>query len=429
MGEWSISATGAGPVPARILASQAYPPVTRACPPRRTYLLAGTDQPALAACAHAALAGGHRVFLLPRHDSGQIGPAPAGILIRISDGSADHAPHKGTKVRGGWDLAMFSSGSTTGTPRGYGFTAAQLGIVTGWYQDIYQATPDSIIVTPLPAAYNFTFVAGVLLAARLGARLHFTASADRTIQEAASLTRDADRVIILANPVVLDQARLPDTLPGSILADSGGAPLSVTAITSYREHGLDLREGYGLTETASLTHFDTEATSASLGTAGRPMPGVAATIAAGQPLITVTSPATGIPLDPAGPAHGTTLVTADLGASSSAGRIRLLGRSGDEQIAGLWPHDTLDALGPLLGRRCALVRHHDGQAGIRLLRSAGPALTAALRRKTASILDLPPGKITVTFQGTTPLLHSAKLTRTGSFRHRARPKTLKGPLS
>jgi len=411
MPEWRISATGTSPVPARILAGQPYPPLGRPSPPRRTYLLTGTDQPRLAASAHATLMNGHRVVLLPGQHSGA---APGGIRIQVNAGSTAHAPYAGTEVRGGWDLAMFSSGSTAGTPRGYGFTAAQLGIVTGWYQDIYRATPDSIVVTSLPAAYNFTFVAGVLLAARLGARLHFSTSAEQVIREAASLARDGDRVIILANPVVLDQAGLPQFLPGSILADSGGAPLSATAITSYREHGLDLREGYGLTETASLTHFDTEATSASLGTAGAAMPGVTTTIAAGKPLVTVTSSATGIPLDPAEPAHGTTLLTTDLGAASGTGRLRLLGRADDQQIAGLWPHDTLDALGPLLGRRCALIRHHDDHACIRLLTPVGPALTAALRGKAASILDLPPGNITITCQGTAPLLHSAKLTRTAA---------------
>jgi AMP-binding enzyme len=411
MPEWRISATGTSPVPARILAGQADPLLGRPSPPRRTYVLTGTDQPRLAACAHAALVGGHRVVLLPGQHSGA---APGGILIQISASRTEQAPYAGTEVRDGWDLAMFSSGSTTGTPRGYGFTAAQLGIVTGWYQDIYHATPDSIVVTSLPAAYNFTFVAGVLLAARLGARLHFSTSAEHVIHEAASLARDGDRVIILANPVVLDQAGLPESLPDGIMADSGGAPLSATAITSYRERGLDLREGYGLTETASLTHFDSEATSGSLGTAGAPMPGVAATIAAGKPLITVTSSAAGIPLDPAEPAHGTTLRTTDLGAVSGTGRLRLLGRGDDEQIAGLWPHDTLDALGPLLGRRCALIRHRDGHACIRLLTPAGPALTAALRGTAASILDLPPGTITITCQGAAPLLHSAKLTRTAA---------------
>jgi hypothetical protein len=67
-------------------------------------------------------------------------------------------------------------------------------------------TPDSIIVTSLPAAYNFTFVAGVLLAARLSARLHLSAGSHRVLDDAARLASSADRLIVLANPVILDQA-------------------------------------------------------------------------------------------------------------------------------------------------------------------------------------------------------------------------------
>jgi long-subunit acyl-CoA synthetase (AMP-forming) len=56
-----------------------------------------------------------------------------------------------------------------------------------------------------------------------------------------------------------------------VLVDSGGAPLGITGISDFRDRGIDVREGYGLTETASLTHFDTEATAASLGTVGTAM--------------------------------------------------------------------------------------------------------------------------------------------------------------
>ena len=216
-------------------------------------------------------------------------------------------------------------------PRGYGFTIAQLDVVTSWYQAIYQVTPDSIIVTSLPAAYNFTFVAGVLLAARLGARLHLSAGHHRVLDDAARLARSADRLIVLANPVILDQATPTGRLPADVLVDSGGAPLSITGISDFRAHGIDVREGYGLTETASLTHFDTEATAASLGTVGTAMPGMHATITRrdGKPVIELSGPATGIPLDPSEPLPARSLRTTDLGASDgtadcgcSAGRRR-----------------------------------------------------------------------------------------------------------
>jgi hypothetical protein len=214
MPDWTISADGLDPVPARQLAAQAHPPLTRRVPRRRTYLLTGSAQPQLAACAQAAMSAEHQIVLLPGSDAVS---APGGTLLRADGQTASVTQVTGTATRDGWDVAMFSSGSTTGSPRGYGFTLAQLDVVTSWYQAIYKVTPDSIIVTSLPAAYNFTFVAGVLLAARLGARLHLSAGSHRVLDDAACLASSADRLIVLANPVILDRQRCPPacwSIPG-----------------------------------------------------------------------------------------------------------------------------------------------------------------------------------------------------------------------
>jgi len=412
MKDWIISAPWLDPAPARQAAARAYPPLAWPATRRRTYLLTGTAQPQLAACAYTALATGHRIVLLPG-TSNSVSIVPGGTLLQFAGQAVSATPAVGSDVRGGWDVAMFSSGSTTRAPRGYGFTTAQLDMVTGWYQTIYQVTGDSIIATPLPATYNFTFVAGVLLAARLGARLHLNPVSGRLLEDAARLARGADRVVVLANPVVLDQAARTAELPANVMVDSGGAPLSITAIGDYRASGIDVREGYGLTETASLTHFDTEAAPASLGTVGTAVPGTHAALTStdGKPVIELTSPATGIPLDPAETLPALRLGTTDLGVIDGHGRLRLLGRADDEPINGLWPRDTLDALGPVLRRRCALVRHHQGGATIRLLTAVSPATVTALRTRAADLLGIPPRHVSVSCHGTAPLLHSAKVTR------------------
>ncbi len=412
MPEWTISATGLNPAPAYQLAVATYPPLTRPTPSRQTFLLTGNDQPRIAACGLAALQAGHQVVLLP--GSPQTATLPGGILLRLADNNVHAFPASESGARDGWDVALFTSGSTTGRPRGYGFSTPQLAIVTAWYQAIYHVSADSIILTALPPAYNFTFIAGVLLAARLGARLHLSQSPRDVLHDAAHLAGAADRLIVLANPVVLDQAASSGPLPTNVLVDSGGAPLSTTAITDYRHQGIDLREGYGLTETASLTHCDTEATHSSLGTVGAAMTGVHTTIStdSGKPIIHLASPAIGIPLAPSAPQPGVALRTTDLGRIDDQGRLRLLGRADDEQIGGLWPRDTLDHLGPLLGRRCALIRHPTpDQAVIRLLTPLNAETTAALRDRATDVLGLPSGHITITDQGDRPLLHSAKLSR------------------
>jgi hypothetical protein len=413
MNNWTLSTPGLDPTPAPQVAAQAHPPLARPAARRRTYLLAGTAQPQLAACAHTALAAGHRIVLLPGTPDRTLPGVPGGTLLQATGPTVNATEAEGGDVRGGWDVAMFSSGSTTGAPRGYGFTTTQLDMVTGWYQTIYQVTSDSIIVTVLPVTYNFTFVAGVLLAARLGARLHLNPASGRLLDDAARLAHAADRVIVLANPVVLDQAARTAALPANVIVDSGGAPLSTTAISDYRASGVDVREGYGLTETASLTHFDSEATAVSLGTVGTAVPGVyaAITISDGKPVIELSSPATGIPLNPSEALPAARLRTTDLGVIDAHGRLRVLGRADDDQISGLWPRDTLDALGPLLSRRCALVRHQQGRATIRLLTAPSPATAAALRTRSADLLGIQPRHVCITCRGTAPLLHSAKLTR------------------
>lgn len=430
MPDWTISAPGLPPTSAHQLAAWRAPAAAAATNPP-TLILTGDDQPGLAAAAELALRSGHRVVLAPPGTApgttscrarAEGPPLPAGLAVHLRATRRAHgAPDPtlapvvvpGSDTREGWDVALFTSGSSTGRPRGYGFTRAQLDEVTRWYTGIYGATEDSVIVTALPAHYNFTYIAGVLLVARLGARLHLTAPGD-VLTDAERLAADADRVIVLANPVLLDQAAPARPLP-TVLIDSGGAPLSATAITDYRAHGVDVREGYGLTETASLTHFDTDATAASLGTVGAPMPDVTARIlpTGGRPLIEVTSPATAIPLDPDEPASGPTLLTGDVGAIDEHGRLRLLGRADDHPIAGLWPRDTLDALGPVLGRRCALVRHPAAdQVSVRTLAPVSPAIAGALTDRAADLLGLPRDRIAISDQGAAPLLHSAKLTRT-----------------
>ncbi len=406
MRDWRISTTGQDPIPAHELATRAYPLPSSP----RTYLLTGTSQTMLAACAQAAIQAGHRVVLPP---GPPVGSLPDGTLLETGDQGVHDTPVRGVAVRGGWDVAMFSSGSTTGIPSGYGFTRDQLDAVTAWYQTIYRVTADSAIVTALPAHYNFTFVAGVLLAARVGAHLHISGSAEHVLGDAARLAAGADRLVVLANPVILDQVTPNRRLPDNVMIDSGGAALSTTAIMDYREHGIDVREGYGLTETASLTHFDAEPAVASLGTVGAAMPGAHATInvQTGKPIIELSSPSIGIPLDLLEPLAGGTLRTTDVGSIDDHGRLRLLGRYDDEPINGIWPRDTLDILGPLLGRRCALVRHYDGATTVRLLTPVDAKTADALRNCAVEALGLQPSDVVITDQGNAPLLHSAKLTR------------------
>jgi hypothetical protein len=377
--------------------------------PNVPLLLNGSNQIALAAIAAWTLAAGHTIVLQPDG----VTPTITGLQVVVEATSAHVTADGGTcgATRPAWQVAMYTSGSTR-TARAYGFSLRQLDLLAAWYTTIYRVTNASAVITHLPVAYNFTFVAGVYLAATCGGRLHLADSPTSVFADAARLARTHDRCVILGNPVLLADA--PQfRLPENVLIDSGGAPLSTTAINHYREHVADLREGYGLTETGSLTHFDTQATPASLGTVGTAMPQVTTTLVNhdGQPRIAVTTPALGTPVTGSVAATGAALVTEDVGALDPDGHLRILGRCDDHPVGGLWPRDTLDAIGGLLGTGCALIRHPSPcTVHVRLHRPRRAHVLNAVRACIAELTNIPPSAITVDTANQT-LLHSHKLRR------------------
>jgi hypothetical protein len=368
--------------------------------------LSGTDEAAVAATALHLAGRGHQVILVPAglvRDAGRWPLRSSHRMHADAHGLACESSPGTAASSGTWQIGLYSSGSS-GSPRAYGFTLSQMETVARWYAAIYGVTRSSAIVTCLPVSYNFTFVAGLCLAAHTGALLHLSDSPGAVFPDAEHLARDAGRVVVLANPVLLDLAgRDSSRLPG--------AP----GITLLREKLGDVREGYGLTETASLTHFDAEGTSASIGTVGAGMPGVGCRVAeaAGVPRLILESPATGVELHRDGSCgpERSVLLTGDLGRVDGAGRLRLLGRADDCEISGLWPRDTLDLIGAHLGTRCALVRHPaPDEIQVRVLGGPPGDTAARIRMLVAERAGLPVTSVSVTRQDG-PLLHSRKMPR------------------
>jgi acyl-coenzyme A synthetase/AMP-(fatty) acid ligase len=386
--------------------------------------LRGDDPNLMAIMADGLLNDGHRMALFPKGRF-DLAKSQVGIALdAVVDLDTEQVEWRREMPEEGmasslppYDVVYYTSGST-GQPKGIGVTLESLRLTTDWYRLIYRLDKESVILTCMPFSYNFPFVAAFCQSRFSGTVLAF-ADPQRLLDLTRQQVNQGRRTVLLANPIVLEHflGRGEGRCPG-LLIDSGGAPLSQHAVEQIREKVGDLREGYGLSETCSLTHFDLVGDASSLGTVGQPMPGVETQIRAdhnGRPALWIQSPnacqwieATGVQAVKA----GSMMPTGDLGAIDKQGNLRLLARSDDHQINGFWPRDTLNAIGPALGTRCALVQHKAEHPKVRIsLRTAfDPAHQEEVVKRASEFLDLPPADIGLVSNGE-PLLHSIKLPR------------------
>ncbi len=443
---WSRPAAGGG-TPA---AGQAVRAIERARV--AGLVLTGSDSVGLASTALRALDLGWQVAF-PAGERDLRRWAEGDFSLRVALGGADELVEAGglTERAGPWDVAMCTSG-TTGSPRTFGFSTGQLAGVCDLYRDYYRLDERAAIVTALPAAHNFAFVAGVCAAASAGSAMVFarthtevvswlaaragqgsaaqgSAAQGRAAQGRAARGRvpeggaPGDRVIVLASPVLLEAGGLESLPEADLLVDSGAAPVSRPYLARLRRAGIDIREGYGTTETLSLTHFDTDGTLESAGTVGYTVPGVDCRID-GDFTVWVRSPFTGTPLDshfePAAGEAPDWIATGDLGGHDAAGLLRLLGRAGDTRLGGAWPRDVLDALGEVLGPRTASVAIDERGVRIRLLTEMTGQERAAAERIAMALTGAGREAVSIT-DAAGQLTYSLKIPRAGTQPSAAQP--------
>lgn len=379
-------------------------------------IVGGTNDVGVAAVAVNRLEKGDQVILLP--DSLKNGldtnlPLAASKAL-IIDEETTIQRDENSSFQGNWDVVCYSSGST-GTPRPIGLRREQLRTTASWYKQVYNLSQDSLLVSPLPSTYNFSFIAGAYTTSVVGATYCVADEISGMIDLLTSPPPEYDRIIGLLNPIVLEEmSERNPIIDDRVLMDTGGAPMSRHAVQWLRENLGDLREGYGLTETCSLTHFDTEGSDQSAGTVGTERPGVTVDIAEGdgKPVVSITAPNIGVELSEDGQPKSSwpsTIETDDLGEMDNNGRLRLLGRDDDTQINGRWPKDTLDAIGPILGPKCAIVRHLEGgKVIVRLWQRVEPNVVDRIRTRVVNDLAIDPRDIVIeTTEG--ELLHSYKI--------------------
>ena len=320
--------------------------------------LTATDQNIYAEVAMKAIKSGCQLILLPDQlkDSFDLENVYDDGVVSIQV-RKDKA-----KLLDNFVLAMFTSGSTE-DPKIYSFNAEKLELTLSWYKKIYGVTDKSVIITPMPTSYNFSFIAGVMNAAHNGAK-YYHKNPEEIMEFLENHAKEYDKVVILANPIILDMlSEIDNTMGANVLIDSGGAPLSTKAIKIFRSRGFDIREGYGLTETASLTHFDAEGTDESIGSVGFP---VDKTISVelieldDKPMVKIISPNIGRRINIDGQFiedENATYQTTDIARLDKDGRLTLLGRSSDIAINGMYPKDSMELISDILMQKCVLMQH------------------------------------------------------------------------
>lgn len=315
-----------------------------------------------------------------------------------------------------WFLGMFTSGST-GNPKLFVFSKGQINITLEWYKSIYGLTDNSLIVTSMPSTYNFSFIAGQLNAENSRCEFSYVSS-ENIVNYLNDVNESYDKVVVLSNPVLLDILASDVNkidFKRNILLDSGGAPLTKQTIKWFRKVGFELHEGYGLTETCSLTHFDDEMINKSLGSVGHNLPGVKTQLmnVDDKPRIKITTPNLGQRLDSLlqpMEEQTNTYLTGDLGRITDS-RLELLGRSSDNAINNFWPRDTMELIAELEPNKCILVEHLTKRnVAIRFWSSQLSSSASEIANRVSKGLHIPVQNVQIT-TGNNQLTHSMKIQR------------------
>ena len=252
-------------------------------------------------------------------------------------------------------LLFYTSGST-GRPKGVENTFANMAAAAKGELEVFPIRPADRYLSYLPLAHSFEHMVGLNLMLAAGARVFFAEALNTFVQD----LQRAQPTLFISVPRLwlkfqlgvfkkMPPEKLQRLLKIPILrgivrkkvlkalgldqvkwAISGSAPMPPELISWYRNLGLELLEGYGMTENFSYSHCSRPGKTR-VGYVGHPFPGVECTIGENDEIL-VKSPGTmkGYHKMPEATAEVITedgfLRTGDQGSIDAEGRLKITGR-------------------------------------------------------------------------------------------------------
>jgi long-subunit acyl-CoA synthetase (AMP-forming) len=283
--------------------------------------------------------------------------APPNDYPKWQDITARTAPIAGSPTRAADDTAalLYTSGST-GQVKGVEHTFRSMSAATAASSDLVQMHGDDRMISYLPLAHAFERAAVEFMSFRTGMRLFFAESLDTFVED---LKRARPTVFHSVPRLWLKfqlgvQAKMPEKKLRTLLkipilsgvvkrkiltglgldqarvAITGSAPVPPSLIQWYRDLGLELLEGYAMTEDFCCSHLSLPGRSR-VGYVGHMLPGVEARISSeGEVLIKSPGGMKGYYKEPALTAASYTedgfFKTGDRGEYDADGRLRITGR-------------------------------------------------------------------------------------------------------
>jgi long-chain acyl-CoA synthetase len=281
----------------------------------------------------------------------------AASCVDWADTVAKTAPITDNPKRKPDELAtiIYTSG-TTGVPKGVMHSFASLCSAQG-YIDELNINPSDRMLSYLPLAHSLERTLVEMTSMLVGFEVFFAESLERFVddlkrarptlfvsvprlwhkfQSGVHAKMSAKKLALFLKIPILSGIVRRKILAGLGLSEvrfagSGSAPIPAELISWYRDLGLELLEGYGMTENSSYSHM-TRPGEVRVGYVGRPQPGVAQRLSADGEIL-VKSPGnmmgyyeapdlTKEMLDDEGFVH-----TGDLGSIDEKGRLKITGRA------------------------------------------------------------------------------------------------------